>query len=469
MIRYKNSLVLKIIISVTIAFAIAFSSIYFIVFQNYKESLYSEQVAKINLLLNTLAPSIELNLEFGIIKNIDKSFEDFIKLNKDVKSIKLINPFNDIIAQAHRKNNYTNIIVNTKPLKDSITQKDIAFLKIAYSNSAYIKAVDKFWQLLVYISIGIVIFLVLFALLLRYMLKPLSDISHKLEIFDPEDIESFNLKKSSKTSEIAIINNAIITMIEKIKFHTKNLEIQVKKEVQKNREKEQLMLQQNRLAQLGEMISMIAHQWRQPLSSISSTVSSLELKVFLDQYNPEEFDKQLKNIAKYSQYLSSTINDFRNFFKSNDTAQETTLVSIVEDSLSIIKSSLDSYNISIDTQISCDITIITYKNEIQQVMLNLLKNAQDIFLEKDIKAPQITIITSCDEKFAYIEVLDNAGGVPLEIIDNIFDPYFTTKEQRDGTGLGLYMSKRIIEDRCKGLLQVTNTQNGASFKILLPL
>ena len=257
-------------------------------------------------------------------------------------------------------------------------------------------------------------------------------------------------------------------MIKKINSHTTNLQEQVKIEIKKNADKEQFMLQQSRLAQVGEMISMIAHQWRQPLASISSTVSTLELKIMMDEYNDKYFSTQLKNLSNYSQYLSSTIDDFRNFFKSNDTKQNTTTKDIIEDALRIIQISIEAKGIKINKQYLSIESIFTFKNEVQQVVLNLLKNAEDILLEKNIKNPTIDIVVNSNEQMDTISIIDNAGGVPLDIIDKIFDPYFTTKEKRDGTGLGLYMSKRIIENRCSGKLKIINEEDKANFTIMLP-
>lgn len=234
-------------------------------------------------------------------------------------------------------------------------------------------------------------------------------------------------------------------------------------EVTKNREKDKQLIQQSRLAQMGEMISMIAHQWRQPLSAISATSASLELKATLGKVNNEIVISSAESISKYSQHLSSTIDDFRDFFKSNKEATETKYIPIIESVLKIIEVSLVNKNIKIDTIFNSNNIFLTYSNEIKQVLLNLIKNAEDVLIENSISNPTITIRT---DKNSLI-VSDNAGGIPDEIIENIFDPYFSTKSSKNGTGLGLYMSKTIIEEHCAGELRAYNNDVGAVFEIIL--
>jgi len=229
----------------------------------------------------------------------------------------------------------------------------------------------------------------------------------------------------------------------------------------------QQMLQQSRLAQMGEMISMIAHQWRQPLNAISLTTSNLQIKLMMDDVNHEFFTQEIKLIDSYSQHLSKTIDDFRSFFKDNKNKETTTLDYIVNSTLEIVKVSVENKNIKIVTDLNCHVEFETYPNEVKQVVLNIIKNAEDVLLEKEVKNPTITIQTICssNETSKQLIIKDNAGGIPEDIIDKIFDPYFSTKLEKDGTGLGLYMSKTIIEDHCAGKLRVANDEDGAVFRI----
>jgi len=241
------------------------------------------------------------------------------------------------------------------------------------------------------------------------------------------------------------------------------LQQKISLEVDKNRQKDQQLMQQSRLAQMGEMISMIAHQWRQPLMAISATSASINLKTRLGKLNDEISLEYSSEITQHCQYLSVTIDDFRDFFKPNKELQLVNYTEVVESVLEISKYSITNNKIKIIKELHSDKIFNTYANEIKQVLLNLIKNAQDVLLDRDIKSPRITIKTYKNE----LSISDNGGGIQEDILDKIFDPYFSTKKEKDGTGLGLYMSKLIIQEHCNGILKVTNTQDGVEFKIVL--
>ncbi|XOB60583.1 sensor histidine kinase [Campylobacterota bacterium DY0563] len=189
-----------------------------------------------------------------------------------------------------------------------------------------------------------------------------------------------------------------------------------------------------------------------------------------DTIDKKYFDTELKLITDYSQYLSSTIDDFRNFFKSDKEKVVFELNDIIEKSLSIIKTSLDSRSISLIKNLDNNYNLYTYPSELQQVILNLLKNAEDALIDKKDFDRKIYISTyKKDEKTVVINIADNGGGIKESIIEKIFDPYFSTKNKKDGTGLGLYMSKIIINEHCNGNLKVANKNNGAVFSIELPV
>jgi len=247
------------------------------------------------------------------------------------------------------------------------------------------------------------------------------------------------------------------------------LEQRVEEEIEKNREKDKQLLYQSRLANIGEMINMIAHQWRQPLASISSTVATLKIDIMMNSYKKEIFEESLSRISKYSQYLSSTIDDFRGFFKDNKESKSTTLGEVCEGALSIIEAALSYDNIRVVKQYECKEKFTSYHNELKQMVLNLIKNSEDALVERHIENPTIHIKTYKNEHngMYVLELSDNAGGIPEEIIGDIFMPYFSTKKSKDGTGLGLYMSKIIVENNCKGTISAKNKIDGVCFTIEL--
>lgn len=250
-----------------------------------------------------------------------------------------------------------------------------------------------------------------------------------------------------------------------------NLEERIKKEIRKNENSTKQLIQQSRLAQMGEMISMIAHQWRQPLAAISATTNNLLVKLMIeDKVNKKSFEEELILITEYSKHLSSTIDDFRNFFKTDKEKEEFDLEEVIKKSISITKTSIESKNIKLEIDLEKNLILFSYATEIQQVILNIIKNAEDILTEKDIPNKKICITTyKRNDHSIIIKIQDNGGGIEESLIEKIFDPYFSTKSDKDGTGLGLYMSRIIINDHCKGNLKVINENNGATFLIDLPI
>ena len=251
-------------------------------------------------------------------------------------------------------------------------------------------------------------------------------------------------------------------LFEERKDYEKKLKYRIKEAIKKNRKQELLLVQQNRFAQRGEMIAMIAHQWRQPLSSISSTISAIELKTQLGNLDEKFIIENTKKIHNYTKYLSDTIDDFRNFFKQDKTKQKILVNDIVKNALKIIEDELKSRHIEIILNLNSSTKLETYKNELQQALLNIIKNAEDALVENEIKNPIIQIESEEDHDFIYLHVKDNAGGINKDIQDKIFEPYFSTKG-KNGTGLGLYMSKIIIEKHCNGKLSFKDIENGTLF------
>jgi len=253
------------------------------------------------------------------------------------------------------------------------------------------------------------------------------------------------------------------------------LEIRVNEEVAKNRVQQQQIFNQTRLAQMGELISMIAHQWRQPLGAISVVASDMKLKIDLDQYQlPNEdgtdecknyFLDSLARIGSYVKALTNTIDDFRNFYKPNKKSMKQSVTKPIDMALSIVRGSLESDNIEIIEKYKSQNIVEMYENELMQVVLNILKNAQDNFKMKQTENRKITIETQSVEDAELIKIEDNGGGIPEDILESIFDPYFSTKSEKQGSGLGLHMSKIIVEEHHKGILSVRNSNEGVCFTI----
>lgn len=233
--------------------------------------------------------------------------------------------------------------------------------------------------------------------------------------------------------------------------------------------KENLFMMQTRQAQMGEMLSMIAHQWRQPLAVISALMNKQRIDIVLEKYTMDGIVKSMDDVDKQVQYLSRTITDFRNFFKPDKEKSTTRNSFIIDKTLGLIGPTVKKQNIEFLTQYDYDEPFDTFEHEMVQVFMNLIKNAQDVFTERHIKNPMIKVMSYEKEGMNIITVEDNGGGIENMILDTLFLPYVSTKTQQNGTGLGLYMSKTIIEEHCSGKLSVENTVDGAKFTIALPL
>jgi len=293
------------------------------------------------------------------------------------------------------------------------------------------------------ISFVFVVFIVLLFIILYVYLW--TERKEKKEIIDLNKYLDDEVKE--KTKELKEIN--------------KNLEIKIEEAVEKERKSIELIQSQSRLVQLGEMVSMIAHQWRQPLNVISTTCILIELEMN-EEYDKKDILELISKIKSTTIHLSKTIDDFRDFYKPTKEKSNITLNQLVNSTLDMIENSLKLKNIEIKKELNSNIIFHTYANELKQVVLNLIKNAEDALLENKVENPYIKIVTKENQ----LIVSDNAGGISEDIIDKIFDPYFSTKD-KNGTGLGLYMSKMIVEEHCGGKLEVKNSEEGAIFSITL--
>ncbi len=246
------------------------------------------------------------------------------------------------------------------------------------------------------------------------------------------------------------------------------MKISLTKEINKNKVNEEIMIGQSRMAVMGEMIGMIAHQWRQPITIIGMLINNTILDIELDEVDNDKILEDLTSVDEQVHYLSKTIDDFRNFFRPNKLLQNINVCDISRELLNMIGKSFENNNISLSFEGDLNDEFYSYKNELLQVFLNILSNSKDAFLEKNIEFPQIIFTTNVKKDEILFSIQDNAGGIPKDIIDHIFDLYFSTKSKELGTGLGLYMSQIIIEKHLHGSIKVVSDANGTVFYIKIP-
>ena len=283
-----------------------------------------------------------------------------------------------------------------------------------------------------------------------------------------------------RTVTLNILNKKLKYTVEEktkeLRYLNENLQITIDKKTKELLEKEAILNQKAKMAAMGEMIENIAHQWRQPLSVISTISSSLKIKREMNMLDDKEFYEALQSINRTSQHLSNTIDDFRNFFSPNKEMNKFYISELIKKSKDLIKSRFDKFNIKVIENID-DIEILSYQNELFQVILNLFSNSIDVLSSSQIENKIIYINIYHDENNLYIEFLDNGGGIKDEFINRVFEPYFTTKHKSQGTGIGLYMSLQIVTKHLNGEISVKNDTFihnnikyfGAKFTILIPI
>ena len=374
--------------------------------------------------------------------------------------------YTDKLIFAYSKLYYT----KEKFLYVALTNKD------TFSKEQY----KEFLQSLGIYTLVIALLIALTSLILvRYLITPIVQITKQAKQIANGDVdENIKFEEWHTKDEIQDLSHSLKIMLDKLEESKKdiekkvqertqelkelneNLEEIVKTKTDENIKQLETLQQQNKLASMGEMIGAIAHQWRQPLNELGIAIQNLKYDYEDGLITKEYLDEFIASTKKVIKFMSDTIDDFRNFYRVDKTKEIFNVKSAIERTLSIQKAQLINNHIEVEL-LGEAFEINGYKNEFQQVILNLINNAKDVLLEKKVKNAKITI----ELKDRTIFVRDNGGGIAENIITRIFEPYFTTKEQGKGTGMGLYMSKMIIEENLKAKLDVSNTQDGAEFRI----
>lgn len=247
-----------------------------------------------------------------------------------------------------------------------------------------------------------------------------------------------------------------------------SLEERVKIEVEKNKQQQKMMIQQSRHAQMGEILSMIAHQWRHPLNNLSLIIQNAVYKYSINKLDYSAISKlDIESSAQIIQ-MSNTIKEFRNFFLPDNISVKYDVNKSIVDAISIAKPMLEAENIYVKVETQDNISVVGFPTELGQAIVNILTNSKDALVEKNISNKSVKLSLTLVDNNVNIIIEDNGGGVPLEILEKIFDPYFSTKMEKKGTGLGLYITKLIVEDHMHGKLNVSNSDNGFIVQIIIP-
>lgn len=270
--------------------------------------------------------------------------------------------------------------------------------------------------------------------------------------------------------EISIREKALELKVAKLQLENLNssLEKRIEDEIKKNTKQQHMIMQQNKLAQMGEMIENIAHQWRQPLAQINSSIILIDAILEKHNFKDTLVENKLTEIESLTSYMSKTISDFKNFFNPNKKKTIFNVEEAIQKANDVLKGLINSHHIQMEINIEKDLKINSYLGELQQVILIIINNSIDAFIHMNIHFPKILINAYTDNESLVIHIEDNALGINSDLLDKIFEPYFTTKHKAQGTGLGLYIAKMIVENSLLGFLSVENKQNGACFTIKIP-
>jgi len=363
------------------------------------------------------------------------------------------------------------------------------WISIGLSLSQYKKSMDSIYRDSIVLILVLFIATTMFTYILAgWLVQPIlilnkaakeiaaGDLSVKVDISQKGEVgelaASFNnmtaaLKESDQ--QLRNYNDALEARVDErtreLNALNEELDQRVKEEVQKRAEQEQILIQQSRFAAMGEMIGNIAHQWRQPLNAIGLLMQNIEFAYETGVLDEKYINRVVEKGNKLTHSMSQTIDDFRNFFKPNKEFEIFSFVKTYESTLEIVGSSIENNTITIEEEIESSVCARGFASEFSQVLLNILNNARDALVENRAENRKIHVHIFQKDGNAIVRIGDNAGGVPEDILEKIFDPYFTTKEEGKGTGIGLYMSKTIIENNMNGTLKVYNTEEGACFSI----
>lgn len=244
--------------------------------------------------------------------------------------------------------------------------------------------------------------------------------------------------------------------------------VQRKRNLLSLKEAQDMLLIQSRHAAMGEMISMIAHQWRQPISVIAMCANNMLLDIELETMEKEELSKQLSDILFQLNHLSHTIDDFRNFFKPDKNKEYVSVESILNEAIKLIEKNFETHLIVVSLHVQTNAKAYIYSRELLQVFLNILKNAKEALDEKEPLNRHVNIHVYEKEGRIVTRICNNGGSIDASVLPHIFEPYFTTKAVKNGTGLGLYMSKTIVEQHLLGKLSAYNTEEGVCFEVNVP-
>jgi len=363
------------------------------------------------------------------MQSIDSKINIMLDLLKYSKTEQAASLIDDITLEANSLNIYLSSLITTH-LKQAITEKQV-------NDSLF-----KTSTIMLVLLIGMIFLFI--TMVLFIIINHFKNLHNYLE----ENI-------LIKTKELRDLNDS--------------LELRIKREVENSRKKDNIMFQQARLASLGEMLQNIAHQWRQPLGSLMMIIQSFESKFLAGKLDEPFISSRVQDAQLLSQNMSDTLEDFRTFFNPNKSKKAFRIKEVIQKAVDLSKYQLEKEEIILALFIKDDLEVFGFKNELIHVLLNLIGNSKDVLASKTDQIHKIIhIIAKQNEERIFINVIDNGGGIKSDIIPKVFDPYFTTKHKSVGTGIGLYMSKQMVEKHMHGKITCKNIRHKLGTKLFWP-
>ena len=390
--------------------------------------LYQKEIQVENENFLTKFIKIFIVKEENLYRNL--TLKNSIMNNINIKMKLIKNSISNIDLKNKEEDAYTNFNLEIDSISIYLTSLINYDLSLAINEK---RNTDKIFYIILIFSIISIFIVFLFSVILSiWIINNFKQLHNSLEE-----------KVNEKTKELQELN--------------KYLEKRVSKEVTQNRKKDIIMFQQARLASLGEMLNNIAHQWRQPLGSITMIIQSFQTKMQLGKLNQTFVDEKVQDALLLASNMSNTLDDFKNFFSPNKIKSNFFIKDCIEQSLDLSKYLLNQENIKVKLLIKKNIKINTFYNELSHVFLNIISNSKDALCSNVYKDDRIIkIVVNTFKNTLIINIIDNGGGIPNEILPKIFEPYYTTKYKSAGTGIGLYMTKQIIEKHINGEISCKN-------------
>ncbi len=485
----RISLIAKVLVMVTVTFA---GTLYFVFthhMERTKESFKASEREKAQIILQTLMPLVSINESFGFDGSIDEQIKDLKSHNPAI--IDIIIQKDGSVQPPVEKGNY---IVEHAVIRDYFdASRQVGTISIIYSNLHYEQLMQTYKEDILLSSAIVAMVLIFLSALLYYAFQPLRRLAKVVNRYDFTEKSDPLLETITCNDEVGDIGLALRELMERMHDYTaqlgamnetlqekvdaqtaellrfnRDLQGRIDSAVEKIRIQDAAMIRQSRHAAMGEMIGNIAHQWKQPLNTLGAIIQDMRDAAYHGELDLNYADQVVKNAMSQIHGMAQTIEDFRNFFRPEKLRSHFSVREAVDYACRMTESEIRRNGIFIDIIGGDEQQIYGLKNELAQVFINIFNNAKDAFVDNAIRnGAVIRVETTEDQKSVTVRVSDNGGGIPESILPQVFDPYFTTKDEDKGTGVGLYMSRMIVESM-GGRMEAANDGAGAVFTVTLP-